>query len=172
MSTFPGAADMDAKIFEVAGLAPPNCSAPTGMRDEIILLSWLIVLMRMQESSQIRCEWRYEGSADDSTQSLSPNEVMMGLQSHTGQVAASLAGIIPSSSRTTQSSIRLSNGSLSQKSDDAKDEVRSNRLFSIVVETNQDKRVSSISSCAKVLVDCPSSHCSAQTTYHNGQYHG
>lgn len=129
MSAFPGAADLDAKAFEVAGLAPTNCSTPTGMRDEIILLSWMIVLMRRQESSQVRCEWRYEGSADDSVKSLSPNDVMMSLQSHTGQVAASLACVVPSITEKQQlslqraASLRLSSGSLSQTSDDAKDEV-------------------------------------------------
>ncbi|KAM0722064.1 hypothetical protein Q7P37_002990 [Cladosporium fusiforme] len=128
MSAFPAAADMESRTFEVAGLVPTNCSAPTGMRDEMILLSWLIVLMRMQESSQIRCEWKYEGSADNTVRSLSPNEIMMGLQSHTGQAAASLAERIPSLTQAQQStslrspSLRVSNRSLCQSSDDAKDE--------------------------------------------------
>jgi hypothetical protein len=54
---------------------------------------------------------------------------MIGLQSHIGQAAAMLAGTIPSITQTQQSelatspSLRLSNASLSQSSDDATDEV-------------------------------------------------
>ena len=134
MSPVNEASGMESQIFDIAGLAPGNCGTPTGMRDEIILLSWLIVLMRTQESSAVRFEWQYQGSEEilgngDSVRTLSPNEVMIGLQSHTGQVAAILAGTIPSITQSQQSklatrpSLRLSNASLSQSSDDATDEV-------------------------------------------------
>jgi hypothetical protein len=80
---------MASKTFEIDGLAPQNCSTPTSMRDEIILIAWLIVLMRVQESSLVRCEWQYQGSPQelengDAVRSLSPNDVTIGLQSHTG----------------------------------------------------------------------------------------
>ena len=121
-------------MFDILGLAPGNCGTPTGMRDEIILLSWLIVLMKTQESSAIRFEWQYQGSEEalgngDAVRTLSPGEVMIGLQSHTAQVAAMLAGTIPSitpmqrSKLATSPSLRLSNASLSRSSDDATDEV-------------------------------------------------
>ena len=125
---------MESQIFDIAGLAPGNCSTPTGMRDEIILLSWLIVLMRTQERSAVRFEWQYQGSEEvlgngDSVRTLSPSEVTIGLQSHVGQVSAMLAGTIPTITQTQQSklknrpSLRLSNASLSQSSDDATEEV-------------------------------------------------
>jgi len=125
---------MEPQIFDVAGLAPGNCGTPTGMRDEIILLSWLIVLMRTQESSAVRFEWQYQGSEEvlgsgDAVRTLAPNDAMIGLQSHIGQAAAMLAGEIPSITETQESqiairpSLRLSNASLSQSSDDATDEV-------------------------------------------------
>jgi hypothetical protein len=130
------ASGMEAQSFDIAGLAPYNCGTPTGMRDEIILLSWLIVLMRTQESSSVRFEWRYQGSAEvlgggDDVQTLTPNEVTIGLQSHIGQAAAMLAGEIPSITETQQTSfsdrpsLLISNGSLSQSSEDATEEVSS-----------------------------------------------
>lgn len=123
-------------MFEVDGLAPDNCATVTGMRDEIILTAWLIVLMRTQESSAVRCEWQYQDSTSiaddaDAVRTLSPNEVMLSLQSHIGQVGAMLAGTIPTITEAQQSaivkrpSLRISNGSLSQSSDDATDEVSS-----------------------------------------------
>jgi hypothetical protein len=132
---------MASKTFDIDGLAPRNCSTPTGMRDEIILVAWLIILMRVQESSLVRCEWQYQGSPQelengDAVRSLSPNDVMIGLQSHTGQSAAILAGSIPSITEAQQSalssptSIRLSTGPLSQSSEDVKEEVSpASRLF-------------------------------------------
>lgn len=134
MSSINEASGMESQIFDIAGLAPGNCSTPTGMRDEIILFSWLIVLMRTQESSAVRFEWQYQGSEEvlgngDAVRTLSPSEVMIGLQSHIGQVSAMLAGTIPTITQTQQSklatrpSLRLSNASLSQSTDDATDEV-------------------------------------------------
>lgn len=124
---------MERKTFEVAGLAPVNCSTPTELRDEIILLSWLIVLLRMQESSQVNFEWQYQGCENgldgDSVKSLSPSEVMIGLQSHVGQVAATFAERIPSITTTQQATsaspaaLRLSTGVLSRTSEAATDEV-------------------------------------------------
>jgi hypothetical protein len=134
MSPTNEASGMEPQSFDVAGLVPANCGTLTGMRDEIILVSWLIVLMRTQESSSVCCEWQYQGSesvlgSGDTVRTLSPNEVMIGLQSHTGQVAAMLAGTIPSITQAQQSalavspSLRISNASLSQSSDDTTDEV-------------------------------------------------
>lgn len=132
---------MASKTFEINGLAPQNCSTPTGMRDEIILIAWLIVLMRVQESDLVRCEWQYQGSPQelengDAVRRLSPNDVMIGLQSHTGQSAAILAGLIPSitepqSALPSLASIRLSTGPLSLTSEDAKDEVSHGETFSL-----------------------------------------
>lgn len=150
MSPTNEASGMESQIFDIAGLAPGNCGTPTGMRDEIILLSWLIVLMRTQESSAVRFKWQYQGSEDvlgngDAVRTLSPNEVMIGLQSHIGQVAAMLAGTIPSITPTQQSklatrpSLRLSNASLSQSPDDATDEVNLPERLHISTDADQVK---------------------------------
>lgn len=133
MSATNEAAGMEAKTFDVDGLVPRNCATLTGLRDEIVLISWLIVLMRMQESSLARCEWQYQGSDlpanGDAVRTLSPNDVMIGMQSHAGQAAAMLAGTIPTTTQNQQSalsipaSLRLSTGSLSPSSENATDEV-------------------------------------------------
>lgn len=134
MSPVNEASGIESQIFDIAGLAPGNCGTPTGMRDEIILLSWLIVLMRTQESSAVRFEWQYQGSEavlgnGDAVRSLSPNEIMTGLQSHIGQAAAMLAGTIPLITKMQQSklatgpSLQLSTASLSRSPDDATDDV-------------------------------------------------
>lgn len=148
MSLTNEASGMESQIFDIAGLAPGNCGTPTGMRDEIILLSWLIVLMRTQESSAVRFEWQYQGSREvlgngDAVRILTPNDVIIGLQSHIGQAAAMLAGSIPSVTQTqqpelaTRPSLRLSNASLSQSSDDATDEVSVTRTYHVF--TNADR---------------------------------
>ena len=147
MSPTNEASDIESQIFDIAGLVPGNCGTPTGMIDEIILVSWLIVLMRTQESSTVRFEWQYQGSGEvlgngDAIQTLSPNEVMIGLQSHIGQAAAMLAGTIPSITQTQQSklatrpSLRLSNASLSQSSDDATDEVSVTETLHVFTDAN------------------------------------
>lgn len=134
MSTTNETAGMEAKTFDVDGLVPRNCATLTGMRDEVVLISWLIVLMRMQESSLVRCEWQYHGSEEipangDAVRTLSPNDVMIGMQSHAGQAAAMLARTIPTTTQTQQSaletpaSLRLSTGSLSPSPENATDEV-------------------------------------------------
>lgn len=136
MSPTNEASGMEPQTFQVDGLAPDNCATVTGMRDEIILTAWLIVLMRTQESSAVRCEWQYQDCTSvvdnaDAVRTLSPNEVMLSLQSHIGQVGAMLAGTIPTITEAQQStivkrpSLRISNGSLSQSSDDATEEVSS-----------------------------------------------
>lgn len=130
-----GQADGDGfRSFKVVGLAPDQTSTPTGMRDEILLLSWLIVLLRTQESSQISYDWAYKGREDGFehepvNRCLSTDEVMTGLQSNVAQTAAAISRhittVAPSQCTAMPSpgSLLLSTSSLSQKSKEAKDEV-------------------------------------------------
>jgi hypothetical protein len=173
---------MEAQIFDIVGLAPDNCAAPTGMRDEIILLSWLIVLMRTQESSSVRFEWRYQGSGDvpgdgDAVRTLTPSEVMLGLQSHVGQVAATLAGTVPSITEAQElafarrPSLLISNGSLSESSEDATDEVSLMQMDHQTTIADRFSRASFIWSYDKLMADSASNLSSARTIYHNGRCH-
>ncbi|KAK5656973.1 hypothetical protein OQA88_3496 [Cercophora sp. LCS_1] len=54
----PGNAD-PIRSFEIAGLASPSVSKLTGMRDDIVLLSWLIVLLRTKEEGELDFDWAY-----------------------------------------------------------------------------------------------------------------
>src|SRR3569833_320740 len=83
------------KSFKMLGLAADQPSAPTGMKDEILLLSWLIVLLRTREDSQICYEWAYKshcgGDIDPVSVRLSADDVMTGLPSQVGEVAAAIS---------------------------------------------------------------------------------
>lgn len=81
------------RSFEVAGLAS---STPTGMREEILLLSWLVVLLRTHEGGPVRFDWAYKGRKNGVGNelvhaSLSTDEVMTGLQSNAGETAAAIS---------------------------------------------------------------------------------
>ncbi|KAL4741514.1 hypothetical protein BDV11DRAFT_168099 [Aspergillus similis] len=111
------------KSFEIAGLEADNTSA-TGLKEEIILLSWFIALLRTRESSQISYEWAYGGG--DSPKRLAMEELKIGLQSSVEEAAvavfeyiATVATVATDTSGST--SLILSSDSLSQTAE-AKDE--------------------------------------------------
>lgn len=112
--------------FEVVGLASDGPSSPTGMRDEIVLLSWLIVLLRTREGGQIRYEWAYRYPEEEPVpRSLAMNEVVAGLQTSLKETAAAVSRHIAADvpSQSAPASLILSTSSLSQASEEAKDEV-------------------------------------------------
>jgi hypothetical protein len=112
--------------FEVAGLASNEASSPTGMRDEIILLSWLIVLLRTRDGVEIRYDWAYTRPEEEPVaRSLAMNEVVAGLQSSVKETAAAVSRHIATDApgQLAPASLLLSTSSLSQTSEEAKDEV-------------------------------------------------
>jgi hypothetical protein len=122
------------RSFKVIDLASDQPSTPTGMKDEILLLSWLIVLLRTREDSQICYDWAYKGQenvveGEPVNIRLSTDEVMIGLQSKAGQIATAIsrhittAAPMPCTAMSSPVSLLLSTGSLSQTSEGAKDEV-------------------------------------------------
>lgn len=129
-----GQADGDGfRVFKIVGLAPDE-TTPTGMRDEIILLSWLIVLLRTQENSQICYDWAYKGQEnglehEPVSKRLSTDEVMTAPQRNVAQIGSAIyrhiAAVAPSQSTaiSSPSSLLLSTSSLSQSSEDSKDKV-------------------------------------------------
>ncbi|RFU25513.1 hypothetical protein B7463_g10826, partial [Scytalidium lignicola] len=121
--------------FEVAGLTSEQTTTLTGMRDEILLLSWLIVLSRTrEEGSLISYDWAYrdrtDGFEDEELvkRCLSMSEVMTGLRNNVGQIAAAISlhitAVAPSQCAAVSSpvSLLLSSSSLSRTSEEAKDE--------------------------------------------------
>ena len=104
------------------------------MRDEIILLSWLIVLLRTQEDSQVSYDWAYRDQENGSehkpkSKRLSTNEVITAPQSNVAQIGSAIychiATVAPSQSTAIfrPSSLLLSTSSLSQSPEDSIDKV-------------------------------------------------
>jgi hypothetical protein len=119
---------------KISGLAADNLTTPTGMKDEILLLSWLIVLLRTREAGQISFDWAYKIPAngikhEPLIKSLSMGDVIGDLQSRTGEVAAVISHHIKTAA-SSQSAARhrpalllLSTASLSQASNEGNGEV-------------------------------------------------
>ena len=121
------------RSFKIADLAL-DPTTPTGMRDEIILLSWLIVLLRTQENSQICYDWAYKEQEngfehEPKSKRLSTDEVMTAPQSSLAQIGSAIyrhiSTVAPSQSAaiSSPSSLLLSTSFLSQSSEDSKDKV-------------------------------------------------
>lgn len=114
-STFDSAAPDAFRTFEVAGLA---AEATTGMREDIVLLSWLIVLLRTKEDGQASFQWAYTGhdGQEVKNRSLSTEQVLPNLQSQVGDVSAVISKHISSEhvKPSTPASLLLSTGALSR----------------------------------------------------------
>lgn len=122
----PADANGNFSSFQVAHLVSEQATTPTGMKEEIVLLSWLMVLLRSREDSQISYDWSYKDVADDaqpaSVNKLVMNEVMKGLQSNVGEVATAISRNITTGA-SSPASLVLSTSSLSRTSEEAKDDV-------------------------------------------------
>ncbi|KAJ6014802.1 hypothetical protein N7540_009393 [Penicillium herquei] len=115
-------ADSDGfRSFQVANLAIGDEFTPTGMKEEVVLLAWLIVLMRTREGTLPRYEWAYKGHSDDASLKPSHNELptetlVPGLQSGAEEVAQAILKHIKSvaPAEPNSASLLLSTGSLTQ----------------------------------------------------------
>lgn len=109
--------------FNIEALASDKAT-PTGMKEEVVLLSWLIVLLRSREDTQVSYDWSYTNGQNGQqiTNKLSMNEVMKGLESNVGEVATAILQTIPTGSSSSTSMI-LSTSTLVQTSETIKDEV-------------------------------------------------
>ncbi|KAH8668471.1 nonribosomal siderophore peptide synthase Sid2 [Xylariales sp. PMI_506] len=120
------------RSFKVLGLAQDSASTRTGMKEEIVLLSWFIVLLRTREDSRINFEWVYKSGNDVNTdeyaiRSLSTEVVLANPQGSVEQIAAEISShtdkVIPDLPVSSGSfSLLLSTATLSQSPEVAKDE--------------------------------------------------
>ena len=121
------------RTFEVPGLVSDQFSTSTSMREDLLLLSWLIVLLRTREDGQASFEWAYDGENGAqhaeahllASRSMSTNQVMPNLQSKVGDVASAITRQIetrPCKDLSVQGLV-LSTGTLSRTSEGAMDEV-------------------------------------------------
>ncbi|KAL2851813.1 hypothetical protein BJX68DRAFT_275224 [Aspergillus pseudodeflectus] len=115
--------------YKIVGLAPEQ-TTPTGLKEETLLLSWVIALLRTKESSQVTYEWAYNRGRGSKTElvkrTLSIDELKLGLQSSVEDAASAIANYLSTvaldqPATSNPASLLLSTGSLSQTSE-AKDE--------------------------------------------------
>ncbi|KAL6810532.1 acetyl-CoA synthetase-like protein [Trichoderma camerunense] len=82
--------------FALPNLSAKESSTPTGMKDEYLLLSWFIVLLRMKEDRQANCGWIYqtrepEIESELARGELSTNKVLGNLKSTVGQATVAIS---------------------------------------------------------------------------------
>lgn len=83
--------------FEVPGLASDDAASISGMREDMILISWLIVLWRTREDAQISYDWAYRGWDLDTDHEaaaptcLSTDEIATGMQTKVEEATASIS---------------------------------------------------------------------------------
>ncbi|KAF7717877.1 Nonribosomal peptide synthase (NRPS) [Penicillium ucsense] len=70
--------------YEISVLSCDDDGSPTGLRENVVLLAWLICLLRTSEDGKASFEWRYEDQLDGSpageVAALSSDEVLPALQ--------------------------------------------------------------------------------------------
>jgi hypothetical protein len=121
-------------FFEINNINSEQKSTPTGTQENVLLLAWLLVLLRTQESGQVSFSWRYKCLVDDFEHELAENrlmtsEIVGGLQDSVDRVAEAIAQYIITvaagehvdSSRPV--SLLLRTSAVSKSSEENKDEV-------------------------------------------------
>ncbi|KAL4870096.1 hypothetical protein BDV12DRAFT_195701 [Aspergillus spectabilis] len=117
--------------FKILGLAANQGSA-TGLKEEFVLLSWLITLLRTREDNQVSYEWAYKWGEDSrqtelAKRRLAIDELKIVLQSSVAEAATAISNYIAiiadsqNESTSNPASLLLSTDSLSQTLDN-KDE--------------------------------------------------
>ncbi|KIW21633.1 hypothetical protein PV08_02213 [Exophiala spinifera] len=157
------------RSFEVANLASHHGLTPTGMRDEVLLLSWLLVLYRTRERDQVRCQWAYrlEPHGYESVQppqDLSLDDFLEGspsnIQQTTSAVSQYLATIRRSVDVAEPVSLLLSTGPLDYISQDLEDGIlhlqvtfRDDRLEIVPVWQSENMLPYTVTRHIETLVD-------------------
>ncbi|KAL4803517.1 hypothetical protein BDV18DRAFT_166422 [Aspergillus unguis] len=89
----------------------------TGLREDIVLLSWYIALLRTREGSSISYEWAYGGPDAEVRNRLAVEELKIGLQSTVSEAASAIENYLTTIAKGS-GSIILSTDSLSQSDSD------------------------------------------------------
>ena len=97
--------------FELGGLVcQKETSTSTGMREDVLLLSWLIVLLRTQSDGEASCTWAYRNSRDEKTEDLIWNQLSSRdviasqedtIRAATDAISCRIAQITPAYSKTS-----------------------------------------------------------------------
>ncbi|KAJ5288884.1 hypothetical protein N7478_001914 [Penicillium angulare] len=114
--------DLDGfRSYQVADLTAVDASTLTGMKEEVVLLAWLLVLMRTREGTLPRYEWAYKNGSNNLTSHELPTEKLVaGLESSTEEVARAIIEHVKTSKPaeladvSSPVSLLLSTGSLTK----------------------------------------------------------
>jgi hypothetical protein len=120
-----GTHDRVFRSFKLESLAVKQDSCLTGMRDELVLLSWCIVLLRTSEEGQVSFEWAYrEQSKDLNSHFFNTAQAIPSLEGSVEQVGRQILQHIRTGSSdqptltSSPVSLVLSTGLLSQTTSD------------------------------------------------------
>lgn len=120
-----GTSGSSALTYNIDNLASQSPSTPSDMREDILLVSWLIVLLRTREGERVSFDWTYQNSSNVSkepSRHLSMEDVMKGLEDPINDVTRTISDQISradsSKSYAEPLSLLLSTNVLSQRSED------------------------------------------------------
>jgi hypothetical protein len=88
--------DKKFRSFKIHGIISDQITTPTGLREDLLLSAWLIVLLRTRESDQLCYGWGYKSQSEAFNKDLvnyelAADEVVTGLQDSVGQVAVAIS---------------------------------------------------------------------------------
>lgn len=115
----------DARIFEIDGFASDEAT-PTRMKEDVLLLSWLVLLLRTREGRQISFEWAYNTSGESIR--LSMSEVVKSMEDGIDKVSLAIRQQISAAlldnkvSASSPIPLILSTSTFSQTSEEVKEE--------------------------------------------------
>lgn len=78
-------------------LASQSATTLSGMREDILLASWLIVLLRTREGERVAFDWTYQSSSgvsEEPCKHISMDDVMKGLQDSVDSVIRAISSQI------------------------------------------------------------------------------
>jgi hypothetical protein len=110
--------------YHINNLASSSSSTPSSMREDILLTSWLIVLLRTREGERVAFDWKYQSTgSEESPRHLSMEDVMKGLDDSIENVTRTISNQIPRVRSKQNSadavSLLLSTSDLSQQSENS-----------------------------------------------------
>jgi hypothetical protein len=133
--------------FDAVGLSTEHITTATGMREDILLLSWLIVLLRTRDDSNITYEWTYKDQANQLDREpivrrLVMDQVVSGLNSNLQDTAAVISRHIatPASSQSDETSSANESPASTSASFESFEEVSS--PSSLLLSTSSLSRIS------------------------------
>ena len=118
------ASGTSAFYYNIQNFASQSQFTPSGMREDILLASWLIVLLRTREGERVSFDWTYQNSSnvfEEPSRHFSMEDVMTGfedsIENVTGAISNQISRVGSGSPNAEPISILLSTSVLSRESE-------------------------------------------------------